>query len=76
MKVAGGGFDQCYNAQAVVATGSLLVVSTGVTQAGNDKQQLAPLIDQLKGLPEDAGSPPRDAGRQRYLSEANVDVRA
>jgi hypothetical protein len=23
MKVAGGGFDQCYNAQAVVATGSL-----------------------------------------------------
>lgn len=23
MKVAGGGFDQCYNARAVVATGSL-----------------------------------------------------
>jgi hypothetical protein len=27
MPVAGGGFDQCYNAQAVVAAGSLLVVA-------------------------------------------------
>jgi hypothetical protein len=30
MPVAGGGFEQAYNAQAVVATGSLLVVSTDV----------------------------------------------
>jgi len=28
MPVAGGGFDQCYNAQAVVATGSMLVVGS------------------------------------------------
>src|SRR6202046_5476280 len=28
MPVAGGGFEQCYNAQAAVATGSLLVVAT------------------------------------------------
>ena len=27
MKVSGGGFEQCYNAQAVVAAGSLLVVA-------------------------------------------------
>ena len=40
MKVAGGGFEQCYNAQAMVATGSLLVVATDVAQAANDKQQL------------------------------------
>jgi transposase len=40
MPVAGGGFDQCYNAQAVVAEGSLLVVATDVVQAPNDKQQL------------------------------------
>ena len=31
MPVAGGGFDQCYNAQAVVAAGSLLVVAPEVT---------------------------------------------
>src|SRR5437763_873451 len=40
MPVAGGGFDQCYNAQAVVAAGSLLVVASAVSQAANDKQQL------------------------------------
>jgi len=27
MKVAGGGPEQCYNAQAAVATGSLLIVA-------------------------------------------------
>src|SRR6476469_8623196 len=38
MPVAGGGFEQCYNAQAVVAAGSLLAAN--VVQAPNDKQQL------------------------------------
>ena len=33
MPVAGGGFDQCYNAQAAVAAGSLLVVAADVVQA-------------------------------------------
>jgi hypothetical protein len=33
MPVAGGGFEQCYNAQAVVAAGSLLVVAADVVQA-------------------------------------------
>ena len=36
MPVAGGGFDQCYNAQAAVAAGSLLVVASAVSQAPND----------------------------------------
>jgi transposase len=35
MPVAGGGFEQCYNAQAVVAADSLLVVATDVVQAAN-----------------------------------------
>src|SRR6266403_1020151 len=30
MKVAGGGFDQCYNAQAVVATGSMLIEAADI----------------------------------------------
>jgi transposase len=50
MKVAGGGFDQCYNAQAVVATGSMLVVATAVTQAANDKEQLMPMIEKIRAL--------------------------
>ena len=44
MPVAGGGFEQCYNAQAVVAAGSLLVVAAEVVQAPNDKQQIAPML--------------------------------
>src|SRR5580658_4634323 len=35
MPVAGGGFEQCYNAQAAVAAGSLLVVAVDVVQAPN-----------------------------------------
>ena len=42
MPVAGGGFDQCYNAQAAVAAESLLVVAAHVVQAPTDKQQLLP----------------------------------
>ena len=37
MPVPGGGFEPCYNAQAAVAAGSLLVVATDVVQASNDK---------------------------------------
>lgn len=37
MKVAGGGFDQSYNAQAVVVGDSLLVLANEVTQAGTTK---------------------------------------
>ena len=35
MPVAGGGFEQCYNAQAVVAADSLLVVAIDLVQAAN-----------------------------------------
>ena len=55
MKVAGGGFDQCYDAQAVVATGSMLIVATEVTQATNDKGQLLPMLQKLQALPEEIG---------------------
>jgi len=38
MPVMGDGFDQCCNAQAGVATGSLLIVATTVIQIPNDRQ--------------------------------------
>src|ERR1700723_2853566 len=50
MPVAGGGFEQCYNAQATVAADSLLVVTTDVVQAPNDKQQLEPMLGKIAGL--------------------------
>src|SRR3569833_2226989 len=40
--VAGGGFDQSYNAQTQKTAESLLVQTPAVTQAANDKQQLIP----------------------------------
>ena len=55
MPVSGGGFEQCYNAQAVVAEGSLLVVASDVVQAANDKQQLEPMLAKTGALPEELG---------------------
>ena len=55
MPVAGGGFEQCYNAQAAVAAGSLLVVATDVVQAPNDKGQVEPMVDKIVALPEELG---------------------
>jgi transposase len=73
MKVAGGGFDQCYNAQAVVATGSMLIVATEVTQAANDKEQLVPMIEKLQDLPKELGRAKRILADSGYLSQANVE---
>ena len=73
MPVAGGGFDQCYNAQAAVATGSLLVAANTVTQAANDKRQIAPIIAQLKAVPKELGRTRRVLAHTGYLSQANVE---
>lgn len=72
MPVAGGGFDQCYNAQAAVATGSLLVVATDVVQAPNDKRQLEPMLGELNALPHEIGKPDTLLADNGYFSEANV----
>ena len=72
MPVAGGGFDQCYNAQAAVAAGSLLVVAVDVTQPPNDKQQVAPMLEKLGALPEDLGKPEVLLADTGYHSAANA----
>lgn len=73
MKVAAGGFEQCYNAQAAVATGSLLVVATAVTQAANDNRQLVPMIEKIQALPKSLGRAKRLLADSGYLSQANVE---
>jgi len=72
MPVAGGGFEQCYNAQAVVAEGSLLVVAGDVVQAPNDKQQLEPMLAKTGALPEELGKAETMLADNGYFSEANV----
>jgi transposase len=74
MPVPGGGFEQCYNAQAVVAAGSLLVVAADVVQAPNDKQQLQPMLDQVSALPETLGKADVLLADNGYFSEANVEA--
>lgn len=72
MPVAGGGFEQCYNAQAAVDTDTLLVVATHVTQAANDKRQLAPALATLNALPAELGEVTRLLADTGYRSAANV----
>ena len=75
MPVAGGGFEQCYNAQATVAAGRLLVVTSDVVQATDDKQQIEPALQALERLPDALGKPETllaDSGY--YFSKANVDA--
>jgi hypothetical protein len=74
MPVAGGGFEQCYNAQAVVAAGSMLVVVVDVVQAPNDKQQLAPMLDKISALPDELGQAETLLADSGYFSEANVEA--
>ena len=74
MPVAGGGFEQCYNAQAVVAADSLLVVAVTVTQAPNDKNQIEPILDVIDALPDELGDVDRLLADTGYFSAANVDA--
>jgi transposase len=72
MPVPGGGFEQCYNAQAVVASDSLLVIAADVVQAPNDKQQLAPTLGKVAALPDELGKVGALLADNGYYSEGNV----
>src|SRR5512139_3226550 len=72
MPVAGGGFEQCYNAQAAVAKDSLLVVAIDVVQASNDKQQLEPMLGKIGALPKELGEAEKLLADTGYFSAGNV----
>jgi hypothetical protein len=72
MPVAGGGFEQAFNAQAAVAAGSMLVVTADVVQAANDKQQIVPTLEQLARLPEALETSQTLLADSGYFSAANV----
>src|SRR5271168_5120021 len=74
MPVAGGGFEQCYNAQAAVAAGSLLVVATDVVQAPNDKGQVEPMLAKIEALPEELGKVENLLADTGYFSADNVEA--
>ena len=74
MPAAGGGFDQCYNAQAAVAAGSMLVVAADVVQAPNDKHEIEPTLDKLEALPSALGKTETLLADTGYFSGGNVEA--
>ena len=72
MPVSGGGFEQCYNAQAAVDVATMLVVATGLTQAPNDKEQVAPMLETLKAQAAVLGTAERLIADTGFSSEKNI----
>lgn len=72
MPSSGGGFEQSYNAQAAVDTATMLVITAHVTQAPNDKREIAPVLDKVQALPQALGSITTLLADTGYFSQANV----
>ena len=74
MKVSNKGWDQCINAEVVVNEHQI-IVAADVTDEANDKQQVRPMVEQMKqnlaavGVRERAKEMVADSG---FYSEANV----
>jgi transposase len=71
MSTSGGGFEQCYNAQASADHDSRLILHAHVTQNSNDKQEILPTIKWYEKYPSLKPSTAfnADAG---YFSEENI----
>src|SRR5258707_452467 len=76
MPVAGGGFEQCYNAQAVGGADSPLVIAAQGGQGTNDKQQIEPMLERVDTLPEELCKPETLLADTGYFSETNVALSA
>jgi transposase len=74
MPGAGGSFKQAYNAQAGVDVASMLIVTTHVTQAPNDKQEVEPAVENMSRLPEKLGTVTDLLADTGYYSEHNVQL--
>jgi hypothetical protein len=72
LPASGGAFVQGYNAQAAVDTATMLVLSAHLTQAANDKQQLAPALERLVAPPAALGQIDTVLADSGDFSAANV----
>ena len=72
MPTSRGGFEQSYNAQAAVDTETMLVVIANVSQAPNDKREIAVVLDKISALPEGLGQVSSLLADTGYYSAANV----
>ena len=74
MLAASGAFEQAYNGQLAVDCESRLITAAYVTQAGNDKQQIEPMLEKLAALASEVGVCERLLADTGYYSAANVDA--
>ncbi len=74
MPTSRGGFDQSYNAQAAVDAETMLVVIAHVSQAPNDKREIAPILDKVQALPKALGQVEVLLADTGYFSAANVNA--
>ena len=72
MPTSRGGFEQRYNAQVAVDTQTMLVVALHVSQAPNDKREIAPTLDKVRALPQVPGQVEVLLADTGYFSVANV----
>ena len=70
MKTSGGGFEQCYNAQASVEHDSRLIIHQHVTQNGNDKLEISSTFEWFEKYP--GFKPPSIVADAGYFSEDNI----
>lgn len=64
-------FEQAYNCQAAVDETTQVIVATNVTQQTNDKQQVEPLIEDLKSK-NNGKTPEIVSADSGYFSERNI----
>jgi len=65
-------FEQSYNCQAAVGETSQIIIASNVTQQPNDKQQLEPLVEEIK---KNTGgkTPGKISADNGYFSETNIE---
>ena len=66
------GFVQAYNAQSAVDVDTMLIVESHISQAANDKQEIAPTLASLNELPVELGKVDTMLADAGYYSDDNV----
>jgi hypothetical protein len=72
MPIAGGAFEQAYNAQAAVDVATMLIVAQHLSQNPNDKQELEPALENLAAVAAVVGHAETLIADSGYFSSANV----
>ena len=73
MPVSGGGFEQAYNAQAVVDNACRLIVGTDLGHGPVERQALQPVLEAMKRNPEGLTTPETVLADAGYCSKQNVE---